>query len=203
MKLAARKWVDYWWDLRLGVKTRGTAPVSHDDAVHYATLPYPHIFRILGSLQMGRDDVFVDIGCGKGRVVCCCLRLPIKKVIGVENDGYLLSVARSNVTQVRGARARALIFESAAEDYAYLEGTVFYLFHPFGALTLSKVLSRLRRARDSHPRPLRIVYANDRHKELLENAGWLEVYDRWTPVGRRALDHAVSFWTTTRRAKPA
>ena len=51
---------------------------------YYATVPYRAIFRILTFLSLKPSDVFVDLGCGKGRVVCCAATYDIAEAIGIE-----------------------------------------------------------------------------------------------------------------------
>src|SRR4051794_27662217 len=72
------------WDRRLAISTRGVIPVAHEDSHHYATMNYRTIWPILDHLALGPSDVFVDVGCGKGRVLCCAAHYPVGKVIGVD-----------------------------------------------------------------------------------------------------------------------
>jgi hypothetical protein len=63
-----------WWEYRLGVSTRGIVPTDHPDSVHYATMRYSTVWTILRHLDLRAPDVFMDIGSGKGRVLCCAAR---------------------------------------------------------------------------------------------------------------------------------
>src|SRR5690348_10833891 len=73
-----------WWERRLGIETRGVVPTRHADSVHYATMGYSSIWSILDQLELRRSDVFIDIGSGKGRVLCCAAQYVVDQVIGVE-----------------------------------------------------------------------------------------------------------------------
>src|SRR3712207_1940229 len=57
--------------------------------------------RALRGRKVGPDDVFVDLGSGKGRVVLAAARFPFKRVIGVEIAESLNEVARANVEAAR------------------------------------------------------------------------------------------------------
>src|SRR4051812_36674945 len=79
-----------WYETYLGIDTRGLVRPPTDEGVHYTPLPYPMIARMIDSLALQPDDVFVDIGCGKGRVVCCVCLHEIRKVVALELNGDLL-----------------------------------------------------------------------------------------------------------------
>jgi len=61
-------------------------------------------------LQMHSDDVFVDLGCGKGSALLLAGEHPINRVIGVELGDHLAEQARRNIAANRG-RLRACGFE--------------------------------------------------------------------------------------------
>jgi len=51
------------------------------------------------------------------------------------------------------------------------EGTVFFMFNPFGLKTMAKVLENIRQALISHPRKIRIAYYGPVYKDLLNAQG--------------------------------
>jgi len=71
---------DLVWEARLGIHTTGGALVARD----YGCLAYDTYFKIFDHLELKPDDVVVDIGCGKGRVVCVAATYCVKEVIGVD-----------------------------------------------------------------------------------------------------------------------
>src|SRR5689334_19465270 len=93
---------DRLWEHRLHVRTTGHRGVEGHDVGPYSTFAYSAINRILDELSLTPDDVFIDIGCGKGRVVCCAARRGIKQVIGVDIDEELCATARSNAEHLAG-----------------------------------------------------------------------------------------------------
>src|SRR5262249_59289520 len=90
-------------DRRLQVDTAGA--VGFDDLEHGGTIGYFDytatdwitLRRGLGYLDVGPDDVFVDLGSGKGRVLLMAAMHPFKRVIGVELSAKLNAIARTNV----------------------------------------------------------------------------------------------------------
>ena len=125
------------WELRLGISTRGIVPVDHADSLHYATMNYSTIHSILDQLALGPSDRFVDVGSGKGRVLCCAARYPVKQVVGVDLSEALCQVARENARRMRGRRAPISVETSVAQNFDYSAATALFLFHPFGADTRS------------------------------------------------------------------
>lgn len=72
------------------------------------------------------DDVLVDVGCGKGRVVAYLAKtFPENKVIGVEVSDSALFVRRIFASNPRVEVRHAML----DQDYP-VEGTVFFLFPP-------------------------------------------------------------------------
>ena len=132
------------WELFLGISTRGILEIDNPDSVHYATMSYATIRKVLDSLTLGSGDVFVDIGCGKGRVLCCAARYPIREAIGVDISVELCSQARANAERLRGRQSPVLVHNVLAERFDYGQGTVFMMFNPFGAVTLNMVLEKIR-----------------------------------------------------------
>ena len=57
---------DRAWERRLGIHTVGTKEVHQPDANRFATFAYASINKILQDVRLQPEDVFVDIGCGKG-----------------------------------------------------------------------------------------------------------------------------------------
>ena len=181
-----------WWELRLGIATRGVAATTHADSTHYSTLSYETVRSILDALQLGPSDVFVDVGSGKGRVLCCAARYPVKRVVGVELSGELCRVARENVGRMRGRRAPVSIATALAQDYDYSDATVLFLFDPFGAETLGALLERLD---NDISGPARIAYANPVHDDVFGRQAWLERTGHWDSYGS-LTQHSVSFYRT-------
>src|SRR3954452_4600072 len=94
--LALDRLNNLWWEYRLGISTRGRTPVNHPDSVHYATMRYSTIWSVLNHLDLQPSDVFVDVGSGKGRVLCCAAYHDVRRVIGVDLSAELCKEASTN-----------------------------------------------------------------------------------------------------------
>jgi SAM-dependent methyltransferase len=179
------------WEKRLGISTRGVVPVEHPDSVHYASMSYATIHRTLTALRLRSDDVFVDIGCGKGRVLCCAARTRVGRVVGVDLSAELCEEATGNARRARGLRSTIEVHLGLADEFDYSRGTAFFLFSPFGLDTLRRVLAKIRA--DRGERPVRIAYANPAFQEAFVEQTWLEQYDFWDRTQRHD-EHSVAFY---------
>jgi SAM-dependent methyltransferase len=183
------------WECKLGIHSRGIVFTKKQmDYKHYATSPYNFIMRILHSLNMERRDVFVDIGCGKGRVVCCASRFEIKEVIGVEIDDNLYKIALENVRKARGKKSNIRIIHASATDFDFRMGTIYYLFDTYGESSLMVTLAKMKKSLREHPRRFRIVYVNPVHETIFSQSKWLKMYDKWKAGEGFGIRNDVSFW---------
>ena len=180
------------WEYRLGISTRGVVPVAHPDSTHYATMSYPTIWSVLDHLALGPSDVVIDVGCGKGRVLCCAARYPVERVAGVDLSDSFCEAARENAERMRGRRAPISVDAGLACDFDYSVATVLFLFDPFGAATLDPLLEMIgRTARGS----VRIAYANPTHDAVFERHTWLKRTEHWDATTHE-IEHSVSFYRT-------
>lgn len=195
---------DELWDRRLGISTFGFIPaVGEPDNEawqgHYQPTSYKDLFRMLGHVGAGPDDVYVDLGCGLGRTVFAAHRLGVRRAVGVEVDGALVRACRANLARSGAEPAAVQFVEGFAQDFAHPETTLLFLFHPFGRGTLQTVLDRLGRDLQARPRHFRLVYFNAVSDDLLAGCGYLRRTDRWVAgsdwspsTGR----YDASFWST-------
>jgi len=179
-----------WWERRLGIETRGVLPIDHPDSVHYATMSYSTIWRILDHLALGESDVFVDVGSGKGRVLCCAACYAVNRVIGVDLSEPLCAAARENATRLRRRRSPISVHQGLANEFDYASATVLFLFDPFGASTLERLLEKVGRDAGGH---MRIAYANPKNDEVFARQDWLELTDRWN-IATSSVEHSVYFY---------
>ncbi len=127
-------------------------------------------------LKIGPEDVFYDIGCGKGRVLCVVARRPIQRVVGIEISESLCEKARENVDRLRGGLCSIEVVCADACDASLIDGTIYFLYNPFGVDTMRHVIDRIHSTLANNPRNIKVVYYNALHTDVLLNAGWLEKY---------------------------
>ncbi len=144
------------------------------DGVLYTPVSYRALRKIGRHLRERERDVFVDLGCGKGRVICYYDTYRFKKMIGVELIKELADIARQNVGNLKVRNNPIEIVNADAVDVDLKEGTLFFLYNPFGIKTLSSVIAAIKDSLRTHPRKIRIIYVNPVHADLLNAQEWLE-----------------------------
>jgi SAM-dependent methyltransferase len=160
------------WVLKKDLETRSDNR-SHS-AKYSATKARPFL-QILNRLQLPRDCNFVDVGSGKGRVLLIASRYGFRKVVGVEFSGELCAVARKNAElffrKVKPQSSIEVIEADATTYRFHPEDRVLFMFNPFDAFIMEKVLENIRRSLVEHPRRIWLIYNTPVHHELVKRAG--------------------------------
>ncbi len=167
-----------YWEKHLGAQTAGWAPVALSDAVVYEGTPYLLLMEIMRWLDPAPADVFMDLGCGKGRVLAMAMRTRAGRLVGVEQDADFLAAAQRNLRR-DPPDARVTLQRALAQSCNFDDVTILFLFNPFGAATLREVLARVEDSLRRHPRRLRIVYVNPVHEGELKACAWLRHVEAW------------------------
>ena len=166
-------------DDRLGIETSDSCHFKdctlNKDAYDYAPTRYDTLEKIIDRLNLRPDDVFVDIGCGKGRAVFVASFRKIKKAIGVDMDRDLIGSAQNNLRNIKAQHAPVEFICADAAGFDVREGTVFYLYNPFGDKTTKAVMENIRTSLVARPRRIRIALNGHVHRNVFDQQGWLEV----------------------------
>ena len=171
-----------------------------DNRVAYVASEWHVLPRALRYLGAGEQDVFVDFGCGKGRVVHQAARWPLRRVIGVEVSPDLAAFAR-NLLAARSHEHRCASVEIVVCDAAGFpipdDLSIAYFYDPFRGEILDAVLRNIIESIDRRPRRVRLIYvhpregarvlATQRFRLLKEQRGGL----RDIRVGRAAIFESV------------
>jgi hypothetical protein len=173
------------FDLRYGTDTGGytsSAELRGNTLSSLYTTAYwgiaPSAFSsALSSLKINFDEfTFVDVGCGKGRAILVAAQFPFHGLFGVEIDPELCVIARANLTLTSELADRASIVNEDAVSVTYPEGPlVIFMFHPFLAPVLRRVLANLEKQLRNSPRTAYLMYArNPRYTHVLEKFPFLQ-----------------------------
>lgn len=73
----------------------------HADNLSYASPDYWYLGGLAKRLKLSREDVFYDIGCGMGRMLCVVARQRIRKCVGIELLEPLCEEAKRNALRLR------------------------------------------------------------------------------------------------------
>lgn len=170
---------DHFRDKKMGIDTYGNASMIekslYGDAGEYAPISYEEMDGILAYLDPREDDIFVDLGCGMGRAVLLAASRRLKKSVGVELKEALIAAALDNLSGARGLMSPVELIHTDAATFDIKEGTIFFLYNPFGHKTTSKVADNIRRFSETAPKPVRIVYYGPQYRHIFDEAPWLEL----------------------------
>lgn len=192
---------DYYYDKVTGIKTRGryfsdNSLALYKDSRIYRPIPYRRLKEIIDNLSLTSEDIFVDLGAGKGRVICVAAMKRLKKIIGVEMDKRLVGIARENISYLNLEGRPITIVHDDVANFDVSEGTVFFMFDPFGEETLKEVTDNIKESLVVNPRNIRIVYFRAIYRFLLDNQSWLmrqtEIYNKGFLIWTNKIDNNIS-----------
>jgi SAM-dependent methyltransferase len=173
--------------------TRSAVASEHGDQHRYVPTDYLALLYLFTPLRLRHEDVLFDIGCGLGRAVVVAAHRRIRGVVGIEYDPQLAAAAQRNACRLRWEHAPIDIRNDDAAQADYDEGTVFWMYHPFGAQTMSRVLDRLHGSLRAAPRWMRIGYVNPILGSLLDAQTWLRRTGERRFPGAGESGHAI-YW---------
>ena len=111
------------------------------------------------------DFTFIDVGAGMGRAVLLAAELPFHRVIGVELNPVLARIARKNISAWRATnRVQAptrLVCADVTEFAFPPRPCLLFLFNPFGAMVMRRLLRRLSMWSDRPAGNLDLLYVNN------------------------------------------
>jgi SAM-dependent methyltransferase len=164
--------LDQSFDRRFATDTAGSvAPAqlgisdttARDNAILYLPSPERVTRWMLANVAIDhRQYSFVDLGCGKGRVVLVASEFPFARVVGVEISPELTGIARRNISRYQPtSRACQDVTVQNVDATTFdfpLTNLLVHLYHPFEPALTTAVLSRLEQSVRAHPRQVVIAY---------------------------------------------
>ncbi|CAN5869482.1 hypothetical protein BH23ACT10_BH23ACT10_25470 [soil metagenome] len=143
---------------------------SIDHSFPYEPTPFLGFRKMMRSLQIAHSEfVFVDMGCGLGRVLINAATYPFAKVIGVEFSTPMAEAALRNASHARLIRRRSTI-DVACQDaraFNFTPGNyVVYLFNPFDATTIRDIVAKMERALEQHDVKIFVIYYNCKYAHV-------------------------------------
>lgn len=195
----------HWFDLVRGVDTHywvpptqyvGLCPSGRGDSVHYVACPTTIIRAGLADVRRHAETGFsqlqlFDLGCGKGKALLVYGEMlgaePRPIAVGIEHVAELADIARANMVRRGLDGETSIVTGDAAEwcNHVQADGVIIFLYNPFGAATLRKVLAGCFASRAY------IIYVDPEHHGLVQSLGWVQITSR---SGRYKNDNARVYW---------
>lgn len=117
---------------------------------------------------------FIDLGSGKGRALLIAAQFRFRGLLGVELSTDLCRIAQTNISTNPDWASRITVLNQDATAFTYPDGPLLiYLFHPFLAPVLGRVLANLERQLRRSPRETYVLYARNPRFEVLRRFPFL------------------------------
>jgi SAM-dependent methyltransferase len=141
----------------------------------------PSIIRsALKTLPSLEGFTFLDLGCGKGRPLLVASEFPFQDIVGVELSTSLAAAARKNAAVVKKrfpGRPALRIEVGDASIFPLPAGDlVVFLYNPFGAEVVLKMVANIEAGLAGGKRSLYVVYYNPVHGRCFDASPKLSRY---------------------------
>lgn len=168
------------WDKLLQIKTTGRDASNSDQYRYpYEPTPYSVLERLANNGFIGKSDVVLDYGCGKGRVDFFLSYQTKAHTIGIEYDERIYQSALDN-QKTAVSKTRTEFVPASAETYEVpTQVNRCYFFNPFSVELLQKVVARIIESYYENPREMLLFfyYPSDEYISYLMTVDELEFYD--------------------------
>lgn len=153
-------------DVRIGgVPLAGSIRTKYGEqgAKDTANSSYAMVREIFEQIGVASNDVLVDIGCGKGRVInWWLLHYPHNKITGIELDPNIAVFTKRRLRKYKNVN----IIAGDAITNIPREGTIFYMYNPFNAEIMERFKNQLI---EMNMLDIKLVYLNAVYIEVFEN----------------------------------
>lgn len=110
----------------------------------YEATSYEVLKELVSREYIGKDDVVIDFGCGKGRVDFFLAYYTKAKLVGIEYDLRLYNKAQDNLKLAKASN-RIEFINCCASTYINNDVTCAYFFNPFSIHILKQVLENIKK----------------------------------------------------------
>ncbi len=127
--------------------------------------------------RLPKEHVFLDYGCGKGRVVVVAATHPFRRILGIERSAGLCEKARQNVARANPHLrcGEVVVIQADAQGFAVPDDiSVVFFFNPFVGPVMEAALAKLESSIRCRPRLVTIFYLHKTHEaDMLAPNRWL------------------------------
>jgi SAM-dependent methyltransferase len=153
--------------------------IEIDHATIYMPASYDLLEEVFEQIKNTGHQHFLDIGCGKGRVLSVAAHHGFNKVTGIDFSKEFCNAAEKNLA-VTKQTIPSLQYKIINNDAFYFEIPTdvdcIFMFNPFDEVIMSGVAENILESYEINPRTITLIYANPMYKEELLEAGFKEIY---------------------------
>jgi SAM-dependent methyltransferase len=174
------------WDRKHGVDTSGQIDLIDIDVVgpnrdggYSSVSTSPSAYAFLSGLFPAdwREFTFVDVGCGKGRVLMLAALQGFDTIVGIEFAPLICQVAEQNLLRFSGRKPTEwsiINADATAVDLPSGVPLLIYSFNPFKAEIWERFLPVLLKAKEANKNPMCLVLSGTIPEALREAAGLIK-----------------------------
>ena len=159
---------------KYGLRTIGThylgdaiSDSAKAQATQYEPINYYSAEWLLNQITDAEKQTgFLDVGCGKGRVLAMAEYYGFEDITGIELSPGLCKSVKPGKYEVLCEDARRMKVSDRTG--------VIFLFNPFNEAAMVDFVERVKESWARRPRKIKVLYANPQHKNVWLNAGWKE-----------------------------
>jgi SAM-dependent methyltransferase len=179
-----RWYVDGKFDREHGTRTAGIVELDKlgiksgnlEQGVYYEATPTAIFHQLLRAVKADLSGyTYCDLGSGMGRTLLLASEYPFRRIVGVEFSEILHKQAERNIGVFKDKRQKCFAIESVCQDaaeFVFPPGPVFvFMYNPFWAELMERVLSNLKASLQADPRPAICVYYNPLSGHVVDKVG--------------------------------
>jgi len=140
--------------------------------VRYQPTPASVILELVDLVNFTPDDVFVDLGSGLGMVIFLVNKLTGVHCTGIEYQPALYNFATQMADELNLNNVNFI--NADVQDISFAEGSVFFMFNPFGGRIFGTVMKKLKV--EAKRRKI-TVCSYGVSTDPISNQSWLEVVE--------------------------
>jgi predicted RNA methylase len=148
---------------------------SWTETIRQATLKAINIFSLVHE-----DIALIDLGCGKGKVLCVWSKMFPKeqKIIGVDYSPHLIEICLKNLHKISADNVQVICDNVANVNIpSNSKVNIFYLYNPFDEQILLKFLDKFKNMNSI------IIYTNPIYIDIFYKKGFKKIFEKksWHP----------------------
>lgn len=177
---------DVLFEYRYGLETAKVVEVNRLDisaedkqhSVRYKPTRVRYFHKLMQALSLPKSLVFVDVGCGKGRVLLLAAQYGFRRIVGLELSPRLCEIARDNIGVFRRRHLEinetTVVCTNVLQYQLTDDEGIFFLFWPFDRSVTMSFLEMVRQSIDRKPRNVWLIINEFQFLDLLDGDSYFD-----------------------------
>ncbi|PWT70647.1 MAG: hypothetical protein C5B59_19775 [Bacteroidetes bacterium] len=130
-------------------------------------------------VRFNGNKTFLDIGCGKGRVLIVAATYGFEHITGVDISEEFCDEAEAITQRYSSKNPQAdftIVNVDACKYDIPNEVTTIFLFNPFDEIIMNEVVNNIIKSQHRCSRDIRVIYAYPEHKSIFLEHGFVETF---------------------------